>query len=207
MVGDVEHFGGHCRADNMTEMRVEDFDVDSVGSVVGAPEPSKGAGLVSASTFRAVVAHSPTGVGVVTARDSNGRHHGITVSSYVSLSLEPPLLLICIDGRSRIHRVLCAATSFAISILSIEQEPLARQFASRLEDRFAGVPCSPGKSGDLLISNAVAFIECVLVNTVRGGDHSIFIGAVSAAGARHGVPLLCHRGAYTEPRIVRPVDL
>lgn len=191
----------------MTDMRVRDLDVTALGADVMTPEKSARSAFVDPSTFCAVLGHSPCGVSVVTARDADGCSHGITVSSYASLSLDPPLMLICIDARSRIHPVLSVAHSFAVNILSAEQEWLARQFSSRADDRFAGVSCSLGKSGDLLISDALAFLECRLVDAVRAGDHTIFIGAVSAAGAREGTPLLRYRGAYTEPRARRPVDM
>jgi len=191
----------------MTDMRVDEVDVTSFGAGATAPDESTYSAFVDPSTFCAVVGHSPCGVSVVTARDGEGRNHGITVSSYASLSLDPPLMLICIDTRSRIHPVLSVARSFAVSILSAEQESLARQFSSRADDRFAGIRCSPGKSGDLLIADALAFLECRLVNAVRAGDHTIFIGAVSAAEAREGSPLLRYRGAYTEPLTRRPADM
>jgi flavin reductase ActVB len=191
----------------MTDMRVGELDVISRGAGATAPDESTYSSFVDPSTFCAVVGHSPCGVSVVTARDADGCSHGITVSSYASLSLDPPMMLICIDTRSRIHPVLSVARSFAVNILSAEQESLARQFSSRADDRFAGIRCSPGKSGDLLIADALAFLECRLVNAVRAGDHTIFIGAVSAAQARDGTPLLRYRGAYTEPLTRRPSDM
>jgi flavin reductase (DIM6/NTAB) family NADH-FMN oxidoreductase RutF len=199
MAGEHEHINDRRRARSMTEMRVRELDANSRDVDVKVPEHPSHAGLVDASTFCAVVGHSPSGVSVVTTRDANGCSHGITVSSYASLSLDPPLMLICIDTRSRIHPVLSVARSFAVNILSAEQESLARQFSSRADDRFERVPCSPGESGDLLIADALAFLECRLVNAIRAGDHTIFIGAVSAAGAKDGNPLLRYRGAYTEP--------
>jgi len=191
----------------MTDVRVRELDVTPPGARATAPHKSTYSACVDPSTFCAVVGRSPSGVSVVTARDADGCSHGITVSSYASLSLDPPLMLICIDTRSRIHPVLSVARSFAVNILSADQESLACQFSSRTEDRFAGVLCSPGKSGDLLISDALAFLECRLVDAVRAGDHTIFIGAVSAAGAREGNPLLRYRGAYTEPLTRRPADM
>jgi flavin reductase (DIM6/NTAB) family NADH-FMN oxidoreductase RutF len=146
-----------------------------------------------------VLGHSPTAVGVVTARDVEGRHHGITVSSYASLSLEPPLVLACIDRRARMHQVLRSATSFSISVLSADQERVARRFSSHCDDRFADIASSPGLSGNMLITGALAHVECDLVDRYRGGDHSIIIGAVKFAQARVGRPLLHFCGAYTEP--------
>jgi flavin reductase (DIM6/NTAB) family NADH-FMN oxidoreductase RutF len=183
----------------MTELSSERLDVSPFESFQQPRAQSPQTGLVEVATFRAVVAHSPTGVSVVTTRDNDGCHHGITVSSYASLSLDPPLVLICIDRRSRIYRALTATHSFAVNILSADQELVARRFASRVDDRFAGVAASPGKSGDLLIVGALAYLECLLVDEFRGGDHSIFVGAVACAEAREGLPLLHFRGEYTAP--------
>jgi flavin reductase (DIM6/NTAB) family NADH-FMN oxidoreductase RutF len=154
--------------------------------------------LVDATTFRTVLGHSPTAVSVVTARDAEGCNHGITISSYASLSLEPPLVLACIDCRARIHQVLCSATSFSLSVLSADQERVARRFSSQCDDRFAGIASSPGNSGNMLITGALAHLECELVDKREGGDHSIIIGAVKFAQARTGRPLLHFRGSYTE---------
>jgi flavin reductase (DIM6/NTAB) family NADH-FMN oxidoreductase RutF len=183
----------------MTELRSETPEARPLEFRQRAPGHSPRSSLVEATKFRAVVGHSPTGVSVVTTRDRHGGNHGITVSSYASLSLEPPLVLACIDRRSRIHQVLTAATSFAISILSADQEPVAHRFASRTDDRFAGIATSPGKLGNMLIAEAVAYLECVLVDAYGGGDHSIIVGAVVSAEAREGLPLLHFCGGYTEP--------
>lgn len=183
----------------MRKFRGERLDVGPLESFRRAPAQSDHSGLVEPSTFRAVLGHSPTGVSVVTTRDSDGCNHGITVSSYASLSLEPPLVLICIDRRSRIHRVLLAAPSYAVNILSADQELVARRFSSCADDRFAGTASYPGKSGDPLIGGALAYLECLIVDEYRVGDHSIFVGAVAYAEAREGLPLLRFRGEYTEP--------
>jgi flavin reductase (DIM6/NTAB) family NADH-FMN oxidoreductase RutF len=183
----------------MTGMRRERLEVGPLESIRRAPAQSHHSGLVEPATFCAVLGHSPTGVSVVTTRDSDGCNHGITVSSYASLSLEPPLVLICIDRRSRIHRVLLAAPSYAVNILSADQELVARRFSSCADDRFAGITSYAGKSGDPLIGGALAYLECLIVDEHRGGDHSIFVGAVAYAEAREGLPLLRFRGDYTEP--------
>ena len=184
---------------SMTEVHSERLDVGPLESFRRAPAQTRHLRLVEPATFRSVVGHSPTGVSVVTTRDNDGCNHGITVSSYASLSLEPPLVLICIDRRSRIHRVLEAAPSYAVNILSADQELVACRFSSCADDRFAGIASSPGKSGDPLIGGALAYLECLIVDEYRGGDHSIFVGAVAYAEAREGLPLLRFRGEYTEP--------
>jgi flavin reductase (DIM6/NTAB) family NADH-FMN oxidoreductase RutF len=173
-------------------------DLDSREAVMGRPNAWQYHSLVDAASFRTVLGHSPTAVCVVTTRDADECNHGITVSSYASLSLDPPLVLACIDRRARIHQVLCSATSFSISVLTADQEGVARRFSSHSDDRFAGIASSRGHSGNLLITGALAHLECDLVARHEGGDHSIIIGAVKFAQARAGRPLLHFRGAYTE---------
>ncbi len=178
--------------------RGEIRDVDSREALLGRMKAVHHRSLVDATTFRTVLGHSPTAVSVVTARDAEGCNHGITISSYASLSLEPPLVLACVDCRARIHQVLCSAPSFSLSVLSADQERVARRFSSQCEDRFADVASFPGNSGNLLITGALAHLECELVDRHEGGDHSIIIGAVKFAQARAGRPLLHFRGSYTE---------
>jgi flavin reductase (DIM6/NTAB) family NADH-FMN oxidoreductase RutF len=182
----------------VTQSGRETRDFESRESLLGRPDTWRQRSLVDATTYRMVLGHSPCAVGVVTARDAEGRNHGITVSSYTSLSLEPPLVLACIDRRARIHQVLCSATSFSISVLSADQERVARRFSSPSDDRFADIASSPGLSGNMLITGALAHLECDLVDRYRGGDHSIIIGAVKFAQAEVGRPLLHFCGAYRE---------
>ena len=177
-----------------SEMR----EIESRETLLGGMSAWQYRGLVDATSFRTVLGHSPTPVCVLTTCDVDGCNHGITVSSYASLSLDPPLILACIDRRARIHQVLCSATSFSISVLNSEQECVARRFSSHTADRFAGIDSSRGISGNMLITGALAHLECDLVDRHEAGDHSIIIGAVKFARARTGRPLLHFRGAYTE---------
>lgn len=177
--------------------RGEMRDVDSREAMLGGLNTLHHRSLVDATTFRMVLGHSPSAVSVVTARDAEGCNYGITISSYTSLSLEPPLVLACIDCRARIHQVLCVARSFSISVLSADQERVARRFASHCEDRFADIASFPAPSGNMLITGALAHIDCDLVDKHRGGDHSIIVGAVKFAQAQAGCPLLHFRGGYT----------
>jgi flavin reductase (DIM6/NTAB) family NADH-FMN oxidoreductase RutF len=173
-------------------------DRDPHEPLLERPESWRRRAPVDADTFRTVLGHSPTAVGVLTTRDADGCNHGITVSSYAALSLEPPLVLACIDHRARIQEVLRSAASFSISVLSADQEDIARRFSSRRANRFAGIATSHGLSGNMLISGALAHIECDLVDRVMGGDHFIIIGGVKIAQARPGRPLLHFCGAFKE---------
>jgi flavin reductase (DIM6/NTAB) family NADH-FMN oxidoreductase RutF len=182
----------------MTRPGSELRDLEPRETLMGRPNTWQYRSLVDATSFRTVLGHSPTAVCVVTTRDADECNHGITVSSYASLSLDPPLVLACIDRRARIHQVLCTATSFSISVLSADQERVARRFSSQCDDRFAGIASSRGCSGNMLIADALAHLECDLVARQDGGDHAIIIGAVKFAQARAGRPLLHFRGSYRE---------
>ena len=152
--------------------------------------------MIDQSIFRYVLGHFASGVTVVTARVDDTLH-GITVSSFCSLSLDPPLVLICINQFVRTHELLPQAGSFAVNILAENGESISRHFASRIEDKFATVAYHTGVTGAPLLDAALATIECRLHSQLPGGDHSIFVGEVVAAHARDDAdPLLYYRGGY-----------
>lgn len=148
--------------------------------------------------FRSVVGRFASGVTVVTARDAAGVDHGMTVSAFCSLSLEPPLVIICIERSAEMHDVLASASEFAVNILASGQESISRRFAEHIEDRFDGIGYGRGVSGAPLLHGTLAHAECALRNRVDGGDHSIFIGEVIDAEARADRPLLYYRGGYAQ---------
>lgn len=153
---------------------------------------------VDALTFRKALGCFATGVAVVTARDDDAADVGITVSALASLSLEPPLLLICIDRRASMHGKLQSTRHFAVSVLAANQERLARQFAGPHRERFTDVALERGMTGAALIAGAHAHVECELVETHAGGDHTIFIGRVIATRIESVAPLLHHEGTYRQ---------
>jgi flavin reductase (DIM6/NTAB) family NADH-FMN oxidoreductase RutF len=155
---------------------------------------------VDVETFRSLLGRFASGVTVVTLRDAEGRDHGLTVTAFASLSLEPPLVLVCIDRAASIHDAFTRASTFAVNILAADQEPLARRFAAAAPaDRFEGVGFARGATGAPLLDDALAHLECRVTQRVDGGDHSIFLGEIEAgASARHGLPLLYYRGGYAE---------
>ncbi|MBK6488931.1 MAG: flavin reductase family protein [Gemmatimonadetes bacterium] len=149
--------------------------------------------------FRSVLGRFASGVTVVTALDHEGRDHGMTVSAFASLSLEPPLILACIDRQASTHRVITTAEWIVVNVLSAEQEPLSRRF-SYLDSaaRFEGVGFSRSLHGAAILDDVLAFLECRIVQCLDGGDHTIVVAEVETADARDEKPLLYYRGGYAQ---------
>jgi flavin reductase (DIM6/NTAB) family NADH-FMN oxidoreductase RutF len=152
--------------------------------------------VIQPDDFRRVLGHFAAGVTVVTTCDGEARPTGLTASSFTSVSLEPPLVLVCVDHKSNSYPALLESGHFAINILRIEQEAISRRFASALLDKFEAIPFRLSSLGLPLIEDALAHIECVTVNTHEAGDHTIFVGQVEQAGISNGEPLLYYRGRY-----------
>lgn len=156
---------------------------------------------IDATTFRHTLGRFPSGVTVVTVRGADGRDYGMTVSAFASLSLEPPLVLVCIGDDATIAGAVADARQFAVNVLSENQEALARRFAEQDIDRFADVRISRGATGLALLDGAAARLECAIVARHRGGDHTIVVGEVLAASAlEDGRPLVYQRGEYRRLR-------
>jgi flavin reductase (DIM6/NTAB) family NADH-FMN oxidoreductase RutF len=154
---------------------------------------------IDPATFRSVLGRFATGVTVVTVRDEQLDDHGMTVSAFCSLSLEPPLVLICIEKSASLHDVLATgntASQFAVNILESRQEEIARRFAEEHPDRFEGVGFTRGATGAPIIEDCLGVIECEVQSRHAAGDHTIVIGAVIAAATSEGAPLLYYRGGY-----------
>jgi flavin reductase (DIM6/NTAB) family NADH-FMN oxidoreductase RutF len=154
--------------------------------------------LVDPATFRSVLGRFASGVTVVTVCDEDGADHGMTVSAFCSLSLVPPLVLICIDHDASLHESLQRATYFGVNILAAEQEPIARRFAGTDPDRFEGLGFQRGKRSVALLDGVLAHLECSIHARYEGGDHTIVIGEVESAVPNEGRPLLYYRGGYAQ---------
>ena len=155
--------------------------------------------MIDSDTFRSVLGRFASGVTIVTTRDDNGADHGMTVSAFCSVSLDPPLVLICIDHSATMYRLLHGHRRFGISILSSEQEAYSRRFAADPDTgRFDGIAYSRGESGVVLLDNALAHLECDVVEHYDAGDHSLFVARVDRAEPLHGRPLLYYRGGYAQ---------
>jgi 4-hydroxyphenylacetate 3-hydroxylase, reductase component len=146
--------------------------------------------------FRLACGRYSTGVAVATVVDAQGDPHGITVNSFTSVSLGPPLVLICLDHRARILEHFRPGAHFGINVLNEFQRDIAEHFASSKRDRFNGVEWKPGGTGVPLLPRGLAFLECSLRNRVPAGDHDIVIGEVTSARIEEGRPLIYYASAY-----------
>jgi flavin reductase (DIM6/NTAB) family NADH-FMN oxidoreductase RutF len=155
--------------------------------------------MIDADTFRSVLGRFASGVTIVTVRDDRGNDHGMTVSAFCSLSLDPPLVLMCVDHAASMHALLLGHPRFGVSILSSDQEHCSRRFADTDEtERFDGLAYKRGENGVVLLENALAHLECRLLEHVDAGDHTIFVAAVDRAEPLTGRPLLYYRGGYAQ---------
>lgn len=149
--------------------------------------------------LRDAIGHFATGVGVVTALGAGERPLGSTANAISSVSLDPPLVLVCLREESDTLAALLERERFAISLLRHDQQAHADRFARRHHDEaWAGVPHRTGIAGAPLIDDAVATLECALHDVADGGDHRIVVGRVLAVehGDDHVAPLLFYRGSF-----------
>ena len=141
------------------------------------------------------IGHFTSGVTVITATDGE-RDQGMTASAVTSLSLEPQMMLVCLNNQSTTQEAITRSRAFAISVLAEGQHDLATQFARPADDRFAGGPIARGLRGQPLIRDALAVLECKVSNDVVGGTHRVFLARVLRATARPGTPLAYFRGTF-----------
>jgi flavin reductase (DIM6/NTAB) family NADH-FMN oxidoreductase RutF len=137
-----------------------------------------------------------TGVTVITTKDVMGKPFGLTANSYTSLSLDPPLVLVCVDKKVDCYTCFEQSKVFVVNILSEGQDQLSTRFATKGIEKFEGVAVRQGTLGVPLLEGAVAHIECTLVSAYEGGDHTIYVGEVQAASAAGDRPLLFFKGKY-----------
>jgi flavin reductase (DIM6/NTAB) family NADH-FMN oxidoreductase RutF len=137
-----------------------------------------------------------TGVTIITTNDVNGKPFGLTANSYTSLSLDPPLVLVCVDKKVDCYACFEQSRVFAVNFLAEDQEQLSTRFATKGIEKFEGVPIRQGSIGVPLLEGAIGFIECKLVSGYEGGDHTIYVGEVQAASASGERPLLFFKGKY-----------
>jgi flavin reductase (DIM6/NTAB) family NADH-FMN oxidoreductase RutF len=155
---------------------------------------------VDDAQFKLAMSHFASGVTIVTT-EAEGKPYGMTVAAFSSLSLHPPLVLVCIEKSVKTHEAIVAAGKFGVSILSDQQADVSNRFASRIEDKFAGVKTRRGESGVPLIGGALTTIECELREQLPGGDHTVFVGEVVAIVTAEGAPLVYFRSGYREIRL------
>ncbi len=151
---------------------------------------------VTPDEFRNTLSRFASGVTVVSTRDAGGKLHGITVSAFCSVSLEPPMVLICIEKVTASHYAFEESGVFVVNILNGSQADTAEKFASPFMDKFGDVDFRPGIDGVPILKDALASLECRLTFSYHGGDHSIFVGQVENVTVNKGAPLIYFEGQY-----------
>lgn len=154
---------------------------------------------IAADLYKHVMRHFPSGVTVVTLR-AGEEIHGLTVSAFCSVSLEPPLVLVCIGTDLYSHAMMERGKCFAVNFLSQDDADLSDRFAGRIPeitDRFAGLSYFTAITGAPILERCVAYLDCTVYAAYPGGDHTIYVGLVEAAGIqRQAPPLVYYQGNY-----------
>lgn len=152
---------------------------------------------IDSRELRNVFGAFATGVTIITTKDADGKPFGLTANSYTSLSLDPPLILVCVDKKVDCYACFEQSKVFAVNFLAEDQEQLSTRFATKGIEKFEGVLTREGRLGVPLLEGAIGYIECKLVNGYEGGDHTIYIGEVQNASASGDRPLLFFKGKYS----------
>lgn len=151
---------------------------------------------IEAARFRQVLGHFPTGVAVITAAGADGPA-GLAVGSFLSLSLDPPLVAFTVTKTSSSWPAIEAAGSFCANVLAADQEEISRAFSVSGSDKFAGIGWKPAGSGSPRLDDVLAWIDCTIEAMLEGGDHQICVGRVQdLAVERESGPLVFFRGGY-----------
>jgi flavin reductase (DIM6/NTAB) family NADH-FMN oxidoreductase RutF len=151
---------------------------------------------IEKNELRRVMGHFATGVTVVTTCGADGRHYGLTANAFSSVSLIPPLLLVCVDKKAESYHCFEESKVFTVNVLSAAQEELSRRFAVSGGEKFEGVSYRVGGNGAPILGGALAHLECKVVAAYDGGDHTIYLGEIQEAETTEGKPLVFYRGGY-----------
>ena len=152
---------------------------------------------MESSEFRRILGHWTTGVAVVASVTAERAPRGLTANAVASVSLQPPLVLACVERSADTHDCIITAGCFAISMLRQSDEATARRFAGDdIADKFRGLAWRTEATGAPVLDDALAWVDCRVRNRYDGGDHSIFIGEVVAGDAVEAEPLVYYRSGY-----------
>src|SRR5580704_11158287 len=160
---------------------------------------------LDAGAFRQVIGRFMSGVVVITATHQ-GERRGMTVSAVASLSLDPPMIVTCLNAASSTQEVVRRAGAFAVNILAEDQEHLAGLFARPGADPFLDLPYEPGITGAPILAGALAVLECQIVQEVRGGSHRVLLASVVRASAGEGSPLAYFRGRFGRIELIQDAE-
>lgn len=174
--------------------------IDKIGAL------AKSGNGVEVGAYKGALAKFPTGVAVVTACNCEGLPIGMTVNSFVSISLEPPVVSWSLRLQSSLYGAFAGASSFVVNVLASDQHQLANQFAARADDRFQGINWVSGVNGDPVLAGVAAIFECDVVSSLIVGDHLIFFGGVIGFAGSDREPLIMHSGKVVECNEVQKLD-
>lgn len=146
--------------------------------------------------LRRVMGHFATGVTVITTKDAEGNPQGLTANAFMSLSLNPPLVIISVDKGATCYSCFELQNGFTVNFLSEDQEEISRRFATKGADKFAGLQWHAGSNGAAMIDGALGYVECNITQCHDGGDHTIVVGEVVNVAADGDRPLLFFKGKY-----------
>lgn len=152
--------------------------------------------MIDPDDFRRALGQFASGVTVVTTLDAEGRPQGLTATSFCSLSLEPPLVLVCVDLQSETNAGFQSSKLFGVSVLAEGQEEWSRRFAVGGPAKFLAGGLATGRHGVALVPGALAQLECRVTAALEAGDHVVYVGEVVGLAVNPGRPLLYHASAY-----------
>lgn len=151
---------------------------------------------IESQELRRVMGHFATGVTVITTKDKDGTPQGLTANAFMSLSLNPPLILISVDKGATCYACFEPQNGFTVNFLSEEQEEISRRFATKGVDKFAGLQWKEGNNGAAILDGILGHVECKIAQCYDGGDHTIVLGEIVNVGATGERPLLFFKGKY-----------
>ncbi len=151
---------------------------------------------IEAGLLRLILRRFAAGVTVITSVNEHGAPAGMTATAFSSVSVSPPMVLVCVDANARTRRAIEGHEAYVVNVLAADQEHIARQFASKIVDKFSGIVWEPGVTGAPLIHGALAHVECRVAQAVEAGSHIVYIGDVLAGSVDPGEPLIYYDGRY-----------
>lgn len=152
---------------------------------------------MESSEFRRILGHWVSGVSIVATKKVDGQLCGLTANAIVSVSLNPPLVLVCVEHGADSHDCIRTAGIFSVNVLCSDQERIARRFATwEVNTKFEGLAFHEETTGAPVLDSALAWVDCRVHAEFPAGDHTIFVGEVLAGDAQEGAPLIYYRGGY-----------
>jgi len=148
--------------------------------------------------FKQAMSRFPSGVVIVTTINPDGKKYGFTASAFSSLSLDPPLILVCLANSADCYNSFVTSDKFAVNVIGHQQHELAFKFATKGIEKFDGDEFKDGDSGLPIISNCIISLECITKHTYPGGDHEILVGEVQHAKVNEGNPTIWYEGSFRD---------